>query len=223
MPKNIIIAIDGPAGSGKSTVAKLLAQKLGFIYVDTGAMYRAVTYLALQADAKMESEIVKLLKSVELRLLFEDGVIKVLANGDDITDELRSPVINDNVSFVSKIPEVREQLVLLQQNLVKYGSLVAEGRDTTTVVYPDAEIKVYMEASINERARRRYLEFEAKKENISIEQVSKNLSERDRIDSQRKVSPLKIAEDAEIIDTTEFSIDEVVEKLLKKVYDRLKV
>ncbi|MCF8267873.1 MAG: (d)CMP kinase [Ignavibacteriales bacterium] len=223
MPKNIIIAIDGPAGSGKSTVAKLLAQKLGFIYVDTGAMYRAVTYLALQADAKVESEIVKLLKSVELRLLFEDGVIKVLANGDDITDELRSPVINDNVSFVSKIPEVREQLVLLQQNLVKYGSLVAEGRDTTTVVYPDAEIKVYMEASINERARRRYLEFEAKKENISIEQVSKNLSERDRIDSQRKVSPLKIAEDAEIIDTTEFSIDEVVEKLLKKVYDRLKV
>lgn len=223
MPKNIIIAIDGPAGSGKSTVAKLLAQKLGFIYVDTGAMYRAVTYLALQADAKMESEIVKLLKSVELRLLFEDGVIKVLANGDDITDELRSPVINDNVSFVSKIPEVREQLVLLQQNLVKYGSLVAEGRDTTTVVYPDAEIKVYMEASINERARRRYLEFEAKKENISIEEVSKNLSERDRIDSQRKVSPLKIAEDAEIIDTTEFSIDEVVEKLLKKVYDRLKV
>ncbi len=218
MSKKIIIAIDGPAGSGKSTAAKNIAQKLGFTYLDTGAMYRAITYMALQKGiAENVSAVIELARSITLNLKFENGITRVFVNGDEITNEIRNPEVNAKVSDISKIPEVRAEMVKIQKKIGAEGNVIAEGRDVTTVVFPDADFKIFMIATIDERARRRYKEFQEKNVNISLEEVKANLQMRDDIDSNRSVSPLKKADDAYEFDNSNVPIDKELDILLEKI------
>lgn len=218
MSKNIIIAIDGPAGSGKSTAAKNLAQKLGFTYLDTGAMYRAITFLALRAGiVDIKDEVIKIAQNVSLKLLSENGKTRVFANDEELTEQIRTYEVNSKVSEVSVIPEVRIEMVKLQKKIGEEGNVVAEGRDVTTVVYPNADVKIYLTASIGERARRRFKEFQAKNDKITIEEVQTNLEKRDKIDSGREVSPLRKADDAIEFDNTGLSPEQDLEYLLNVV------
>jgi CMP/dCMP kinase len=225
MSKNIIIAIDGPAGSGKSTDAKNLARKLGFIYLDTGAMYRAITFCALRNDIVDDvPAVIQMTKNLSLKLKYENGVTRVFVNDEEATEQIRTPEVNSKVSEISVIPEVREEMVKIQKRIGEQGNIVAEGRDVTTVVFPNADIKFFMTASIEERARRRFLEFQQKNADITIEEVKANLEKRDKIDSGREVSPLRQADDAILFDNTGltpeqdlvFLIDKIDEVLNKK-------
>lgn len=218
MVKNITIAIDGPAGSGKSTAAKKIAEKLGFTYVDTGAMYRAITYLALREGIVDDvQKVIEATRSIALRLKFENGLTRVFINDEEVTEEIRSFDVNSKVSEISVIPEVRKELVKLQRKLGKAGNIVAEGRDTTTVVFPDADIKIFLTASVDERARRRFKEFHEKDSKITLEEVKQNIEKRDRIDSSREVSPLHKAEGSLEIDNSNTAIEEEMEFILKKI------
>ncbi len=218
MSKKIVIAIDGPAGSGKSTAAKNLAQKLGITYLDTGAMYRAITFLALRNGVvNNKKAVIDIAQNVKLRLSFENGKTRVFADGEEVTEQIRSAEVNSMVSEISTIPEVRTEMVKIQKSIGEHGSIVAEGRDVTTVVFPDAEVKIYLTASIDERARRRFKEFQDKNADITIEEVKANLEKRDKIDSGREVSPLRKAEDAIEFDNTGLTPEQDLEYLLKKV------
>ena len=220
MSEKITIAIDGPAGSGKSTVAKAVAERLGYLYVDTGAMYRAITYAALKSNVDVENEVdevVQIAKDADLSLKFENGLTRVFLNGEEVTDKIRSMEVSSKVSEVSVIPGVRESLVKIQREMSANDSLVAEGRDTTTVVYPNAEVKIFLTATLNERSERRYKEFIEKNKDVSFEIVRNNISKRDKIDSSREMSPLTKAEDAIEIDTTSMSVEEEIEAILSKV------
>ena len=222
MSEKIIVAIDGPAGSGKSTVAKKLAERMNCLYLDTGAMYRAITYCSLQAGVVEDEEAVaKIASEIDLYLEFENGLTRVFVGDKEITDEIRSPEVNANVSEVARIPKVREALVKIQQEFGRKGSLITEGRDTTTVVFPNADVKVYLTASVEVRARRRYREYQAKNDPITFEEVLENIKKRDTIDSSRKTSPLKKAEDAILFDNTSFTVEEDVEKLYKLINEKL--
>lgn len=218
MSKKIIIAIDGPAGSGKSTAAKNIAQKLGFTYLDTGAMYRAITYMALQKGiAENINAVIELARNITLNLKFENGVTRVFVDGTEITNEIRNPEVNAKVSDISKIPEVRAEMVKIQKRIGAEGNVIAEGRDVTTVVFPNADFKIFMIASIDERAKRRHKEFQEKNVNITLEEVKANLQMRDDIDSNRSVSPLKKADDAYEFDNSDVPIDKELDILLKKI------
>jgi cytidylate kinase len=218
MPQKLIVAIDGPAGSGKSTTAILVAQKLGYLYIDTGAMYRAITFLAIKNNLYNEKEIIKLAENTDLRLDFVNGKTKVFVDDNEITEDIRMPEINARVSEVSKIEAVRKILVRKQREMGSGNrGVVMEGRDIGTVVFPDADIKVFMTASLDERARRRKKEYIEKNIDISLDEVKKNLMNRDEIDSGRKVSPLTIAEGAVEVNTSEVSIDEQVNVILKEI------
>lgn len=215
MSEKLIIAIDGPAGSGKSTTAKLLAKKLGYLYIDTGAMYRAVTLFAIKNNIlNDENKIIELASELDIELKLEDGITKVFVNGKDVSDEIRSLEVNQNVSPVSKIEGVRKILVEKQKQIGKNGGVVMEGRDITTVVFPNADVKVFLTASIDERARRRALEFAQKGQDVDIEKVKQNILERDRIDSSRSVSPLTKSPDAIEVDTSNLTIEEQVDLIL---------
>ena len=218
MSNNFIIAIDGPAGSGKSTTAKKLAQKLGYLYIDTGAMYRAITFLALRSNVTGdEKKIIELAENSDIELNFIDGETKIRVNGEDLTSDIRTLEVNRNVSDVSKIAKLRHILVKKQREMgTTSNGVVMEGRDITTVVFPDADLKVYLTASIEERAKRRAKEYAEKGIEVPIEEIKKNLENRDVIDSNRKVSPLTKAEDAVEIDTSELTIEEQVNKILQK-------
>lgn len=219
--KKSIIAIDGPAGSGKSTVAKLVARKLGLFYIDTGAMYRALALKAhTQGVSPHDSEkISELAAQTNIALCYEPktGCLRVFLDEKDVTEEIRKPYVTEHVSIVAKIKEIRERMVALQRKLAEGKRSILEGRDTTTVVFPDAYRKFYLDAERAERIHRRYLEMKEKNISIDEAQVEENIEERDRIDSTRAVSPLRRAEDACYIDTTRLSIDEVVDRVIAEI------
>lgn len=222
MSEKIVVAIDGPAGSGKSTVAKKLAERMKCLYLDTGAMYRAITYCSLENGIVEDDEAVaELATKIDLHLQFENGITRVFVDGDEVTEKIRSADVNSNVSEVAVIAKVRKELVRQQREFGKKGSLIAEGRDMTTVVFPDADVKVYLTASVETRALRRYKEYQAKNIEISLEEVRANIEKRDRIDSSRETSPLMQAEDAILFDNTSFTVEEDVEKLYKIIKDKV--
>jgi cytidylate kinase len=225
MSKGLIIAIDGPAGSGKSTSAKLIAKILGYLYIDTGAMYRAVTFHALEKEAiSDESRIVELARKCKIDLQFDDGEVIVLLNERNISREIRSAEVNSFVSNVSKISEVRKLLVVKQREMGAKGSgVVMEGRDIGTVVFPNADVKIFLTASLDTRAKRRTKEYNENGSKVLVDDIKSNLSNRDKIDSSRNDSPLIKAPDAVEVDTTNVTIDEQVNIILeevKKVADR---
>ena len=219
MSKGLIIAIDGPAGSGKSTSAKLIAKKLGYLYIDTGAMYRAITYLALKNKVvKDESRILELARKSKIELKYNYGNLVVMLNDHDISYEIRSKEVNAHVSDVSKISAVRKLLVEKQRELgEKNNGVVMEGRDIGTVVFPNADVKIFLTASLDTRADRRAKEYFQNGSEVIIEDIKNNLSNRDRIDSSRKDSPLIKAPDAIAIDTTNVTIEEQVNLIIQEV------
>lgn len=216
---NISIAIDGPAGAGKSTIAKIVAKRLSFIYIDTGAMYRAVTYYALKKDFNPLNE--KLLSSkldkIHITLNSED---RVFLNGTDVSKEIRSPEVTKLTSPVSAFPEVREHLVKIQREMASKDSVVMDGRDIGTNVLPRAEVKIFMVASPECRAMRRYKELKEKGENPSLGKILMDIQERDYRDSHRKLNPMVKAHDAVELDTSSLDIDEVVKAVLKIVKEK---
>lgn len=218
MSKNVVIAIDGPAGSGKSTLAKYIADKLGFLYLDTGAMYRAVTLDAIRRDVvDDEKKVTAISETISLDMEYTDGVTHVFINDEEVTDFIRTPEVNSYVSPVARMAGVRKALLELQQKFGEERNLVVEGRDTTTVVFPNADIKIFMVATVEERAARRLKELEESGTKITFEEVKKNLEERDRIDSSRAIAPLKKAEGAFEIDSTSISVKDEFEKIVKKL------
>jgi len=219
-----VIAIDGPAGSGKSTTAKLLAEKLGFIYLDTGAMYRAVTLFASKHNVDVEDAraLEAIARKVAIEFKFEEGINKIFLNGDDVTEAIRSPEITAAVSPVSAHAGVRQALVKRQREMAKNGNVVAEGRDTTSVVFNDADLKIYLDASLAERARRRLIDFSRQGVGSSVEEQTKLLSKRDEFDSGRANSPLTKTKDSVLIDTTNLNIEEQVDKIIKLAMTRFK-
>jgi len=219
----MVIAIDGPAGSGKSTTAKNVAEKLGFIHINTGAMYRGIALKCIQEDVNIEdtSQLNHLLTHTKLEFASE-GELTLFMDGVDISAEITSVQVTDFVSQVSAISEVREKLVQYQRKMAEGLNVVLEGRDIGTVVFPNADHKFFLVADIHERARRRKKEMEAKGEVVSLEELTAEMLERDRKDSTRKHSPLKKAEDAVEIDTTGISIEEQVNRIVEIVNKTIK-
>lgn len=216
--QNLIIAIDGPAGSGKSTIAKLIAEKLGFLHIDTGAMYRAVTWTAVHQGipirTESENQIGEIAKGLNLTMKKEDGINRIFVSEKEITQEIREPAISNQVAIVAAMEGVRAAMVTLQQEMGRDGNVVLEGRDIGTVVYPQAQVKIFLTAQVKERAYRRYRELTAKGIECSLEDLEKDIAERDRWDMNRPISPLTKAKDAVEVDTTGLSIDEVAEKIM---------
>ncbi|RDW19336.1 cytidylate kinase [Oceanobacillus arenosus] len=214
--KKIAIAIDGPAAAGKSTVAKIVAEELSYIYIDTGAMYRALTLKALNHHIDLEDEtaLVELLLHTKIELQKNGKNQIVLLDEQDVTIDVRSQHVTNNVSYVAKLPAIREELVNRQQQLASHRGVVMDGRDIGTRVLPDAEVKIYLIATVEERAKRRYEENKRRGIPSSMEQLIKEIEERDRIDSERDASPLVKAENAIEVDTTAMSINEVAQFIL---------
>jgi CMP/dCMP kinase len=211
------IAIDGPAGAGKSTAARLVAQKLGFIYVDTGAMYRAVTWKALSLGFTPEQveQIISMANTMKLEIRpGQEGQV-VLVDGKDVTEEIRSASVTANVSAVSQIPEIRSLLVSMQQQMAQAKGVVMDGRDIGTQVLPNAEVKVYLTASVKARAARRYEEIKLKQPELTMEQLEREQSERDRMDQEREISPLRRASDAVLLDATDMNVHQVADRILE--------
>jgi cytidylate kinase len=222
MSKNLIIAIDGPSGSGKSTIAKYLADQINATYIDTGAMYRAITFAAMEKGIEDDTDkVIELARNAKIEIKYENGTTRVFIDGKEVTDNIRSAAVNNKVSDISTIPEVREVLVRIQRELGNRETVVAEGRDTSTIVFPDADIKIYLTASLDTRAERRLKEYLDKGVEITLSEVKANLANRDRIDSGRKVSPLTKADDAFEIDSTSMTINEELKFLLDKIRHRL--
>jgi len=217
------IAIDGPAGAGKSTVAKMVAKELGFLYIDTGAMYRAITLKAFREGVSLDDAVAlgEIAASASVNLVLgDDQNLKVYLDGEDVTEEIRSPYISRSVSLTARIPEVRKHLVEQQRAMAKQGGVVMEGRDIGTVVLPDARIKIFLTASPEERARRRLKELTEKGYHIDQRQMEAEILERDRIDTSRETDPLVPAPDAEIIDSSFFSVEKVVSMIIDRVLAR---
>ncbi|PJA27861.1 MAG: cytidylate kinase [candidate division Zixibacteria bacterium CG_4_9_14_3_um_filter_46_8] len=221
----MIITVDGPAGSGKSTTAKAVAQILGFKYLDTGAMYRAVTlkFIRERVDLANTSMVESILAQTEINLQYAGNSLRVLLNGEEVTESIRSMEVNKMVSQVSEIPEVRRFLVPLQREFATGEDLIAEGRDIGTVVFPNAELKIFMIATENERANRRHRELAEKGDKSQLNDIRESIIKRDQIDSNRRHSPLLKADDAIVIDTTKLDFKTQVEMIVSLFKKRIAV
>ena len=215
MKERVIVTIDGPAGAGKSTIAKIAARELGLIYIDTGAMYRAVTYKTFKngIDFSDTSGIIKLADESEMK--FEGP--RLFLDGEDVSGKIRSREVTNRTSIIAAIPEVRSRLRKMQRGFAKTAGVVMEGRDIGTVVFPQAKYKFYLDAGIEERARRRFLELKEKGSDIPMEKIIKDIEERDSLDLNRGLCPLKIPDGARVIDSTDKTISEVAEIIIKDV------
>ncbi len=217
--KRIIIAIDGPAASGKSTTAKLIAQKLFYIYIDTGAMYRACALSALRSNVAMDDDagIAYMLKKIDIRFIFDPSGNRLLLNNEDVTGQIREEQVSRLASDISALPPVRYRMVELQRDMGSEGGVVLDGRDIGTFVFPRAELKFYLDADVNVRAQRRWLELQARGGDTAFETVLAQIIERDKNDSSRSLAPLKPAEDAIIIDNTDLTIADQVYELWRHI------
>lgn len=217
------IAIDGPAGAGKSTIAKAAASKLGFIYVDTGALYRSIGLYCLYNNIETtdRTAVEKVLPEISVQLKYLDGVQKVILNDNDVSEEIRKPECSMAASNVSAIPVVREFLFELQRRMAKENDVIMDGRDIGTVILPGAEVKIFLTASPEERANRRFKELVEKGNNPDYDELLKEINQRDYNDMHRETAPLKQADDAILFDTTTLAKDEVVDKLLKIIHEKL--
>ena len=217
--KKAIIAIDGPAGSGKSTVSKLVAKRLGLLYIDTGAMYRALTLKAMRSGADLEDEggLVELARSTDIDLGYKDGKQVVLLDGEDVAGLIRTAELTNKVKYIARVPGVRHEMVKMQRRLGEKSGAVMEGRDITTIVFPDADYKFYLDADPEERARRRFKELKESGSSVTLEEIKDDVVSRDESDMKRSVGALKVADDAIVIDTTDLSIDGVVDKVLSHI------
>jgi CMP/dCMP kinase len=223
MTKNISIAIDGPAAAGKSTVAKIVAEKFSYIYIDTGAMYRAITFKAQRSNINLEDEeaLFHLLNETKIELFPGDNGQLVYIDGKDVTNEIRSSEVTNFVSIVAKHKLIREEMVKRQQEFAVNGGVVMDGRDIGTFVLPNAEVKVFLLASVDERAQRRHLENIQKGFPSDLEKLKEEIATRDKIDSEREVAPLRKAKDAIEIDTTSLSIYDVVDRIVDLAVERI--
>lgn len=215
--KKIVVAIDGPAGAGKSTVAQMAAKELGFTYIDTGAMYRAVAWKSLQQGKAVTDALINdVVKDIDIVLDYKEGKTRVFVDGTEVTSEIRTPEVTGIVSQVAALGPVRERLTDLQRKMATQGSVIMDGRDIATNVLPNADIKIFLTASIEERADRRYKEMKAKGYDVDLKKLQEEIAARDKADSEREISPLVQAEDAELLDTSDMSIEEVVKAILDR-------
>ncbi len=217
------IAIDGPAGAGKSTVAKRAAQELGFVYVDTGAMYRTIA-LALKrgaVDIEDPQALKEALDQIQISIDYKDGVQHMILNGQDVTDSIRSTEISDYASKSSAIPAVRQKLLDMQRDMATKMDLLMDGRDIGTMILPNADLKIYLTASVDVRANRRYLEMTLKGEDCSLDEICREIADRDYRDMNRETAPLKQAEDAVLLDSSDMNPDEVVEWIVSHAKERM--
>lgn len=219
--KPLVIAIDGPAGSGKSTVSKLVAKRLGLLYLDTGAMYRALTLKAMQQGVDLQDgdALAGLAEKTDISLAMNEkaDAIKVYLDRKDVTYDIRTPEVTENIKYIAKVPGVRKHMVKIQRSIGEKAGAVLEGRDTTTVVFPDADYKFYLDADLKERALRRFKEMQAMGMKASLKDVEEDAEKRDISDKTRKVGALKIAEDAIRLDTTNLTIEQVVDRILSEI------
>jgi len=223
--RKLIIAIDGPAGAGKSTVAQIVAQRLNYTYIDTGAMYRAVTWQVMQNDIDITNAeaVRKIVCTINIGLKYRNGKMHVTANDIDITEEIRLPEVSRVVSEVAKLIVVRTAMLTLQQQMAQQGGVVMDGRDIGTHVLPNADLKIFLTASIDERARRRWLELKENGVAVDLKVLQEEIACRDKTDCERAVAPLVQAKDAILIDTTELSIDGAVDEILRLCEERSRI
>ena len=221
--KKIAIAIDGPAGAGKSSISKVVANELGYLYIDTGAMYRGVTWAVLDSHVNVnnQKDVESLLPSLDLTLEPTANACKVFVKGQDVTDLIRQQQINENVSTIAFYKGVREYLVERQQAMAAVGGVILDGRDIGSVVLPKAELKIYLTASVDARAKRRWLEVQGTSNEQSLEDIKKNVESRDEMDKNRDESPLVCVEDAIVVDSSNMTFDETVEHILHLVQERI--
>lgn len=221
--KKIAIAIDGPAGAGKSSISKVVANELGYLYIDTGSMYRGVTWAVLDShvDVKNQKDVESLLPSLDLTLEPTANACKVFVKGQDVTDLIRQQQINENVSTIASYKGVREYLVERQQAMAAVGGVILDGRDIGSVVLPKAELKIYLTASVDARAKRRWLEVQGTSNEQSLEDIKNNVESRDEMDKNRDESPLVCVEDAIVVDSSNMTFDETVEHILHLVQERI--
>ena len=219
--KKIVVAIDGPAGAGKSTIAKLAAEKLGYAYIDTGAMYRSVAWKFLQTGKAFDEALISdLARTMIIEFKPEASVNRVFVDGTEVTDAIRSSQVTANVSRVAAIGEVRQAMVAQQRHMGESGGVLMDGRDIGTVVFPNAQLKIFLTASVEERALRRYKELVAKGQQVDLAQLQEDIASRDKQDSERAISPLRQAEDALLLDTSDMDIEQVTARILQLVEER---